>query len=253
MAFLNEQEKSLFGLLGPDVDFRRQLLSDGIPLSLPLQIIILVCILGIIIAIYGFVTHRYRTRIYGRKFIRAFVRTLENEGNFEESLCGCCKDGPSCCHALFCTPCRIVDTTITGGEIRKCFTGWVCLIAACFPCFICCVAPCNRRKIRYKLGGYGGKSCFFGDWFVYVFCTFCVITQEARSVDFAAQTKTGCCCTLIDTRCNSVGEPIEVNHPNARALPPWAFGESQKPHSPKTGDNYKRLSRQHSRSKVAQE
>jgi len=137
---------------------------------------------------------------------------LANQNEFLEGLCGCMSNPNICLSVYFCHVCRSVDTQVTAGVVARDDAMKQALFQACCACiYIPFMHPCKRAAVRAELGGSPNWTCM--DLLVSWYCFACVLCQEAREVDKAANAETrfpACALTQYGSQ-QPIGQSIQVN------------------------------------------
>jgi len=135
-------------------------------------------------------------------------------------------------YAVCCTIPRIADTvhTVGLGDFWCLILAWVfmhlCLswmgvLGGAFYIILPGFLSVMRHRLRAAMG-IDHATLTSSDILMSLFCSFCVVVQEAREVDMASNSRVACCCRLVtdDVGCISlVGEAFETQLSPAPAPP----------------------------------
>lgn len=166
--------------------------------------------------------------------------------DFKFGLCNCCEDGSTCLHAWCCSAVRIGETY--SGRASGLYGFWATILVYQMPFIfglfetlffgpailtmslqivIAIFFGTKRTALRKRLGGVAKNGCdawkeVVTDIWLWFFCSCCVITQEARSVDSLQGVRVECCCNLQELGPAAADPPVVLG----TAVPVDVFGHT---------------------------
>lgn len=111
--------------------------------------------------------------------------------DFKYGIFDCCGNAEYCLYALCCPLARLGHTYHAAGVMEY----WpavflVCLMTTVVPCVTCCFLASLRSQLKRK---FGITESPFLDCLCWMWCSCCLVNQEARAVDDVMWVKVGCC------------------------------------------------------------